>query len=84
LRRDCVSHAIFEDVQSYSGAPFEYPKPVTERLIELARAFLASQADQDLSVLLINADITRNYYDAAPYPDDSTLELVVEGGNLAA
>ena len=33
---------FIEEVQKYSGAPFEYPKPVTERLIELARAYLAS------------------------------------------
>jgi hypothetical protein len=78
---------FIEGVRAYLAEPFDYPKPVIDKLIERAEVFLNQPADSALVRLVLAAKTTQEFYDVpAAYYDRLQInrpELVVnEEGNL--
>jgi hypothetical protein len=57
---------FLEGVRGYSAEPFDYPKPVLEKLIERAEAFLNQPSDATLVRLVLAAKTTQEFYDMPP------------------
>jgi len=76
-----------DGVRGYIAEPFDYPKPVLEKLIERAEAFLHQPSDATLVRLVLAAKTTQEFYDMPPaYYERLRInrpELAVnEGGTL--
>jgi hypothetical protein len=58
--------AFIESVGLYAShpPPFGYPKEVTDKLVELANAYLTSGQAKDLQALRVAARTTQRYYDS--------------------
>jgi hypothetical protein len=52
-----------EGVRGYLAEPFDYPKPVLEKLVERAEAFLNQPSDATLVRLVLAAKTTQEFYD---------------------
>jgi hypothetical protein len=55
-----------EGVRGYIAEPFDYPKPVLEKLIERAETFLNQPSDATLVRLVLAAKTTQEFYDMPP------------------
>jgi hypothetical protein len=55
-----------EGVRGYIAEPFDYPKPVLEKLIERAESFLHQPSDATLVRLVLAAKTTQEFYDMPP------------------
>jgi hypothetical protein len=55
-----------EGVRGYIAEPFEYPKPVLEKLIERAEAYLNQPSEATLVRLVLAAKTTQEFYDMPP------------------
>jgi hypothetical protein len=78
---------FIDGVRGYLAEPFDYPKPVLEKLIERAETFLNQPSDATLVRLVLAAKTTQEFYDMPPAYYDrlriSRPELAVnEEGNL--
>ena len=59
---------FIDDIRHYADPPFDYPKEVIDRLIELAERWLASGEVCDLVILFDAAETVRRFYDrSGPY-----------------
>jgi hypothetical protein len=56
-------HKFVEGVRGYTAEPFDYPKPVLEKLIERAETFLNQPSDATLVRLVLAAKTTQEFYD---------------------
>jgi len=54
---------FIEGVRGYIAEPFEYPKPVLEKLIETAEAYLSQPSEATLVRLVLAAKTTQEFYD---------------------
>jgi hypothetical protein len=52
-----------DGVRAYVAEPFEYPKPVLEKLIEMAEAYLNQLSEATLVRLVLAAKTTQEFYD---------------------
>jgi hypothetical protein len=78
---------FIDGIRGYLGEPFDYPKPVIDKLIERAETFLNQPSDAHLVRLVLAAKTTQEFYDMpAAYYDRLQInrpELSVnEEGNM--
>ena len=57
---------FIDGVRGYLAEPFDYPKPVLEKLIERAETFLNQPSDATLVRLVLAAKTTQEFYDMPP------------------
>jgi hypothetical protein len=55
-----------DGVRGYIAEPFEYPKPVLEKLIETGEAYLIQPSEATLVRLVLAAKTTQEFYDMPP------------------
>jgi hypothetical protein len=65
-RRPALVHQFVEGVRGYIEEPFDYPKPVLEKLIERSETFLNQPSDATLVRLVLAAKTTQEFYDLPP------------------
>jgi hypothetical protein len=58
-----LARKFVDGVRSYIAEPLDYPKPVLEKLIERADAFLNQPSDATLVRLVLAAKTTQEFYD---------------------
>jgi hypothetical protein len=56
-------HKFVEGVRGYIAEPFDYPKPVLEKLIERAETFLNQPSEATLVRLVLAAKTTQEFFD---------------------
>src|ERR1700735_1336031 len=54
---------FIDGIRGYLGEPFDYPKPVIDKLIERAETFLNQPSDATLVSLVLAAKTTQEFYD---------------------
>src|SRR3984885_3600256 len=54
---------FIDGIRGYLGEPFDYPKPVIDKLIERAETFLNQPSDAHLVRLVLAAKTTQEFYD---------------------
>lgn len=71
---------FLENVRHYASPDWGYSKEVTDKLTELAEAYLTSRRAKDLRALRVAAETTRDFLDG--YPAFPETKLIVENGIL--
>jgi hypothetical protein len=83
-KRDAPPHVLvqtfLESVRHYASPPWGYDKHVTDKLLELAEAYLQSRRAKNLQALRVAAETTRGFLDGIAFFPET--KLVVENGIL--
>jgi hypothetical protein len=83
-KRDAPPHVLvqhfLESVRHYAGPDWWYDNLVTDKLTELAEAFLQSRRAKDLRALRVAAETTRDFLDG--YPAFPETKLIIKDGIL--